>query len=242
MTSPHNLKLPLWYQMAQSLRADIMRRASNDLRLAPEAELAEQYGVSAITARQALKALEQDGLITRRRGRGTFINPERLSERSLQLMGSLDAVVAQQTSEMTDVLEFSKTRIPALYESDFGTEAPVMMFCRLRRDAGEPVSHAINYVAEPYGCRIVPDNLRHASMTQILRDDLNVPIRRIEDTVAAKLPTPEIAEHLDIELTTPILQLTGRTYDDTGQLIDLACISYRADRYEFGVRFDISTG
>ena len=67
-----NRKLPLWYQVSQSLRASILGRSPQDpLRLPTEEQLAGHYGVSVLTMRQALKELEDEGLITRHRRRGT---------------------------------------------------------------------------------------------------------------------------------------------------------------------------
>lgn len=61
-----NRKLPLWYQVSQSLRASILGRSPRDpLRLPTEEQLAGHYGVSVLTMRQALKELEDEGLITR---------------------------------------------------------------------------------------------------------------------------------------------------------------------------------
>ena len=42
-------------------------------RLPSDAELCEQYGVSRMTARQAVQLVATDGLIDRRRGAGTFV-------------------------------------------------------------------------------------------------------------------------------------------------------------------------
>lgn len=57
-------KLPLWYQVSQSLRASILGRSPQDpLRLPTEEQLAGHYGVSVLTMRQALKELEDEGLI-----------------------------------------------------------------------------------------------------------------------------------------------------------------------------------
>lgn len=59
-----NRKLPLWYQVSQSLRASILGRRPHDpLRLPTEEQLAVHYGVSVLTMRQALKELEAEGLI-----------------------------------------------------------------------------------------------------------------------------------------------------------------------------------
>ena len=60
-----NRKLPLWYQVSQSLRASILGRSPRDpLRLPTEEQLAGHYGVSVLTMRQALKELEDEGLIS----------------------------------------------------------------------------------------------------------------------------------------------------------------------------------
>jgi DNA-binding LacI/PurR family transcriptional regulator len=53
-------------------------------KLAAEAELAEQYGVARTTVRRAMQVLEDQGAVTRRRGRGTFLHPQRPQLASLE--------------------------------------------------------------------------------------------------------------------------------------------------------------
>jgi GntR family transcriptional regulator len=233
-----NIKLPMWYQVAQSIRADITSRAPEDLRLPTERDLAAQYGVSVITMRQALKSIEDEGLITRHRRRGTFINEQAVASRPLELLGSLDAVVAQQTSEATDVLQRAVVPVPAQFEEQFGPGARVVMFRRLRHDAGEPVSYAVNYVREAEGRQVRSTQLRTAPMTKILRE-AGVRIHRVQDTVEARLADEEVAALLGIEPGGPVLFFTGTTFDDSDRVVDVACISYRGDRYRFAVGFDV---
>ncbi|MBC7258457.1 MAG: GntR family transcriptional regulator [Chloroflexi bacterium] len=62
-------------------------------RLPPEPELAQRLGISRATLREALRAFEDKGLITRRRGLGTFINaPAPLIDSGLEQLESLDSL------------------------------------------------------------------------------------------------------------------------------------------------------
>ena len=62
--------------VAEKLREYIRSSdAPRSLKLPPEAVIGESMGASRITVRRALSDLEQEGLIQRIHGRGTFINP-----------------------------------------------------------------------------------------------------------------------------------------------------------------------
>jgi GntR family transcriptional regulator len=236
-----NRTLPLWYQVAQGLRADIVsRRAAEAWRLPTEAALAAQYGVSLITVRQALKAIEQEGLITRKRRLGTFVNPDPPAQPPLKLLGTVESVFAQQASEETELLESGReVPVPPELAPLFGAQAQVSFFRRLRRERGEPISYALNYVVPEHGARIRAPQLERAPMTQVLRRDLGIAIGRIENTLEARQATPEAARLLGCELLSPILFFTGVSFDRADRVIDVAQIHYRGDRYKFAVGFDV---
>jgi DNA-binding GntR family transcriptional regulator len=64
----------LWLQVADDLRADIdSGELAPGARLASEAEMAEQYGVSRDTIRRATSELASEGLLVVLHGRGTFV-------------------------------------------------------------------------------------------------------------------------------------------------------------------------
>ena len=67
--------IPLYYQLETILRRKILSGDYKpDTPLPSEDMLAEEYQVSRITVRQALASLEQDGLVLRQRGKGTFVS------------------------------------------------------------------------------------------------------------------------------------------------------------------------
>lgn len=236
-----NRKLPLWYQVSQSLRASILGRSPKDpLRLPTEEQLAGHYGVSVLTMRQALKELESEGLISRHRRRGTFIEPGARRGAPVQLLGSVDAIVAQQSGMRTELLDHGRQAPPAEIAEHFPGLAEVAAYHRLRGDeeTGEPTNHARNYVRPELAERISPGDLLRRPMTKVLRDVVGVGISRITDTVEARLADPETARLLQVPLLSPILHYTGVTYGDDGQALDVAVIQYRGDRFSFTVTLE----
>ncbi|MCQ0022123.1 GntR family transcriptional regulator [Streptomyces somaliensis DSM 40738] len=233
-----NRKLPLWYQVSQSLRASILGRSPDaPLRLPTEEQLAAHYGVSVLTMRQALRELEQEGLISRHRRRGTFIEPGARRSAPRRVLGSVDAIVAQQSGERTTVLGHGAAGVPGELAEYFPDVAEVVTYRRLRRDVetGEPTNWAENAVRPELADRIDVADLERWPMTKVLRDAVGVRISRITDTVEARLADPATAELLEVPLLSPILHYTGVTYDEEGRVADVARIRYRGDRFSFTV-------
>ncbi|MFG2476910.1 GntR family transcriptional regulator [Streptomyces fagopyri] len=236
-----NRKLPLWYQVSQSLRASILGRSPQDpLRLPTEEQLAGHYGVSVLTMRQALKELEDEGLITRHRRRGTFIEPSARRGAPVRLLGSVDTIVAQQSGMTTELLAHGPVPPPAELAEYFPDVAEVGAYHRLRSDekTGEPTNHARNYVRPELAALFDPQDLVRWPMTKVLRDVVGLRISRITDTVEARLADPETARLLQVPLLSPILHYTGIVYGEDGVALDVARIHYRGDRFSFTVTLD----
>jgi DNA-binding FadR family transcriptional regulator len=74
-------------RLAQSIRLGVL---TDGQRLPPERELAETFGVSRVTLREAIRALREVGLVESRRGRGggTFVQSPRMARsRSAERIG-----------------------------------------------------------------------------------------------------------------------------------------------------------
>lgn len=232
-------RLPLWYQVSQSLRASILGRpADAPLRLPTEQHLAVHYGVSVLTVRQALKSLEEEGLISRHRRRGTFIEPGARRAAPVRLLGSVDPIVAERSGMRATLLGHGPEPVPTGLVGWFG-DTPVTAYRRLRYDEdGEPSNWAENHVCSRLADRIDPADLEHWPMTRVLRDRLGVRVSRNTETVEARLADPRTAELLGVPLLGPILHYTGVTYDEDGDVVDVARIHYRGDRFAFSVTLD----
>ncbi|CAM5244134.1 GntR family transcriptional regulator OS=Streptomyces tendae OX=1932 GN=F3L20_09260 PE=4 SV=1 [Streptomyces tendae] len=111
--------------------------------------------------RQALKELEDEGLITRHRRRGTFIEPDALRGAPVRLLGSVDAIVAQQSGMTTELLGHGPAPVPSELAAYFPDLTETAAYHRLRADekTGEPTNHARNHVRPELAERIDPQDL-----------------------------------------------------------------------------------
>ena len=82
-----NNKMPLYLQLADILRTEIVNGVlKENEKLLTEMELGEKYKVSRITVRKALEILEEEELLIRKQGLGTFVTGKRLVRSSNLLM------------------------------------------------------------------------------------------------------------------------------------------------------------
>lgn len=90
--TPHADALPRYSEIEATLRTRIARMAPGDP-LPSDAQLCEEFGVSRMTARAAVRALVDDGLVERVTGRGTFVSVSSREE-SETLAGELECATA----------------------------------------------------------------------------------------------------------------------------------------------------
>ena len=121
--------------------------------LPSEIALAEQLGVSRSTVREAMKLLEQEGLVETRRGMGRFVSalsglrPERPMtkfESITKMMAELGYEVSTKVVSVT--LRFSTPSEQSAFQMGSGSE--VVETRRLREHEGRPCVYSIN-VLEP---------------------------------------------------------------------------------------------
>ena len=134
-------KTARYVEIEQWLRDRVMAGRAGDP-LPSEAELATQFGVSRMTARQAVQNLAAEGLVRRRRGSGTFIAPRRLHRHSGPLMSfTADmhrrGMRASSRLLSAELREASPTEIESLHLTE---PTRVVSISRLRLADGTPMA------------------------------------------------------------------------------------------------------
>ena len=228
--------LPLWYQIADALRAQINDRiTSGDLRLAPESQLAIDYGVSLMTIRQALAALEHEGLISRMRSRGTVINPSAVRGSDLKVIGTLASVWNLQFKEGPKLLSKAKVKTPAEFAAPFANAPMLTYMQRLRHEEGKPINYCVNYVLPEFGDRISKTDIAKWPISRILKEKLGVEVSRMDYVVKSIGASGEVAEHLELPEGTPVLFFSASVFDQAEKLVEIGHVYYRSESFQFDV-------
>jgi GntR family transcriptional regulator len=231
-------KLPITYQLAQVIRADIMRGAyPPGSRLPTELQLASDYDVSVITVQRALKTLEAESLIKRYRARGTFVEQIPAHLISPNSPTALETMLSDEFTNETKILEKKIVPTPPQFQQRFKGAERLMIIKRLVILEGQPWSYTTHYVLPELGRKMTTAQLKRYPMFRILREFVGLPLKHVESSLEAVTAPLEISRLLEIDPLAPTLLFTGALYSTNGLLVDMPEIYYRGDRFKF--RFDM---
>lgn len=218
----------------QHLR-DLIAKGNFDrhARLPPERELAEQLGVSRMTLRQALAALERDGLVTRTAGRngGTFLAHGTV-ERNLSRFTSVPAYLRSQGFDagcrvVAAGVEGADPETARALDMAPGT--PVYDILRVRLADGVPISlERARLPAEPLPGLL--DCALDDSISELVELEYGIALVRAVERIEAVLAGEDEAEALGIRVGAPLMSIKRITYDDGGTAFEYAHDLFRGDR------------
>jgi len=105
--------VPLYYQLETILREKIKTGEYRTGDPFPtEDQLVQSYRLSRITVRKALSALEKDGLIERKRGKGSRVTEGRGHLEPMKLTGMIEDIIAMGVKTKTKILSFDIVHPP----------------------------------------------------------------------------------------------------------------------------------
>jgi GntR family transcriptional regulator len=231
-TSP----VPLYYQLKQILMEKIQGEQWHAGEMIPsEQELQDTYGLSRTTVRQTLTEMVFEGLLTRQRGRGTFVSPSKLTHNPDKRMRLSQSMLQQGLQPGWHVLETAWVTPNPKVQAELGVTAKVYQIKRLRLADEEPIGHHIAYVPEAVARYIQEDTLKVGESSQYLQ---NAP--QMKDSYARRsieaLAANEIdASLLSIDENAPILQIERVTFAADGMPIEFMKARYRGDRFKYQI-------
>lgn len=235
-----HVAIPYYYQLKVILSEEITSGAlAAGTQLPGEHELCAFYDVSRTVVRQALNELYYEGLVERRRGKGTFVARPKLPEGLMSDLAGLHADVTAR-GQTLDTRVLALRTVPAIApvaeRLGLGSGEAVVELERLRHVDGVPWVVVVTYLP----AALVPglearDLGGDASLYRLLADEYGLPVTAALRTVEATVAGERDARLLDVDEGSPLLVLRSVTMTAGDRPFEYFVAHHRGDRSAFTV-------
>jgi len=226
----------LYLQVIDHLKLDIEKGVYKEKEKLPsEFELAKKLGVSRATLREALRILEEDNVIVRRHGVGTFVNTKPMVSSGIEQLNSVTGMIEQAGMKPGTIFLSSSTQEPTDDDARrFNSDLEGMVLVeRVRTANGEPVVYCVDKI---------PSNILSESSIQgdeslldILEKEAG---RRISYAVTKIEPMgyhEKVSPILECDPEASLLVLKQMHFDSSDEPILYSVNYFKADMFSFHV-------
>ena len=220
---------PLYAQLASQIESLVRSGELKSGELLPsEPELCETLGISRSTVRLAFSRLEEDGLLVRRRGKGTYVSSPKVL-RSLARLCSFTQQMAELGIQSTSkVLEFSSIEADD-EELPAGFAGKTFKIVRLRLTDGRPFMTDTAFIPAQIAPTLTREVLEDRSLYDVVEEMTGFTPYRAHETYEAVKLTREEAQLLEAETCAAFL-VKRISKIKSGGMFEMASMLIRGDR------------
>lgn len=231
--------IPYYIQLMAILKGLVVEKKweSGD-QIPGEEELCEIYQISRTVVRQALQELEREGIVVRRKGKGTFIAEPKIVEGLVnKLTGFYSDMVELGLNPQTKILHHrvipADEKVAEFLEIPVGS--PVVDIYRLRLIGDEPIQLVTTYIPL-HLCPLLADvDLTNRSLYDFLEREGGIFISRGRRFIEAVSASTEEAHYLQIGKGDPLIMLKSISFMEDGTPVEYYHAFHRGDRSRFVV-------
>ena len=231
--------LPLYHQVEESLRQDIVNRVYIPGTPIPtETELQKRFNVSRETVRKAVNNLVLTGLVEKRKGVGTFVARPKIVHRTGHLYSSTEEILARGMTPDTAFIEKKEFEPPESMRREMKLEkgVNVIKVKRVRFVNDEPVAILRSYLPKDLAPDLVQVKFENNSLYKTLEQVYNLELNEGDEVIEAGSTEANDAKLLGIPKGSPILVVKRLTYLDNGRVIEKLIALYRSDKFTYQVK------
>ena len=235
-----DLRLPKYYRVKRQL-LDLTGVLPAGAAVPPERELAQRYGTSRTTVRQALAELAVEGKLLRVQGRGTFVAKPKVAQ-VLELTSYTEDMRAHGLQPRSVLLDTGYVTAGDELAGFLGIRAGgrALRIHRLRLADGEPMSIDSSYLSARRFPGLRRNLRKNSSLYKTLASAYGVELAEAEETIETVLAGPEDARLLGVDVGLPLLLVSRHSFDPAGAPVEWARSWYRGDRYKIVTRLRLA--
>lgn len=230
--------IPLYSQLVSIVKRNISAGtlAPGDL-LPSEAELCKTFDISRSTVRQAIGALESEGLVVRKQGRGTFVAEPKVRRRTENVYSFTSEISSMGLTPSSTLIEYEVISptpdIVKMLELS-GPDTKVYRFTRIRNVNGEPLILETSFYPQYIYPSLTRELLQTHSFYSLLYEVGIIPANAV-DSYEAVVMSPKEADLLGCKSGSCGFYVQRRTYNENGMCYEYTQSLMRADRVKLDV-------
>ena len=228
--------IPLYLQIAQRLHHDI---AVGQLRpgatIGSEAALTKRFGVSRVTLRQAIALLVDQGIVSRRHGKGTFVEAAPLDYPLDALVGTTQVFSALGREWRSEVASLQTTRagedtarLLQLRPTD-----RVTRITRVDYAGRDALAVAHIQLPETVGKKLGIRDIEAKPLYPLLSEKAGERADLAHQTMRAAAASREVSSLIGIDEGAPVMVVSRVTHNSNGRPIEYSEVYFRADSIRF---------
>ena len=206
--------------------------------LPSEASIAKELGVSRNTLREAYISLENEGIIVRRHGIGTFVANSPFIQDTHNEYSHFSQII-QKVGYSPNFQTLSMDVEPASQDVSevFKTDASEEIRCikRIVLADQQPVIYVDDYIAPGVNAVIQNWDEFDGNMVDFLTNALETPLHQIQSFIRAATLTERISKYLGLPAGSPVLSVRSTIFTNDNQPVTYSKLIFNSDIIELNI-------
>jgi GntR family transcriptional regulator len=226
--------IPLYHQLAELIAADIRSGvyAAGD-RIPSEHQLVAAHGIGRPTVRQALDSLVRRGVLSRRRGSGTFVAPQPEVVDLFSLAGTMVSFTGAGLSPIVEILDGPTRQVVAADPANPFSGGPAIVLSRLSRVEDKPVLVEDIFLHPVLFAGLESMDLAGQSLSRITAEHFHLTLSGGEQQFRVASPDARLARLLGLARGASVLMVHRTLHFPDAPRAIFSVLSCRTDRFVF---------
>jgi GntR family transcriptional regulator len=233
--------VPYYHQVKEAVKVLIVKGGLKPGDMLPsEFNLSEQLGISRLVVHRAYRELVTEGLLIRKRPKGTFVSPP--IHRGYRVTGPLFSMTENLVQDgMTPSNRILTQEVISADEEARGElhlpkGARVVHLYNLRLVNGLPFAVEDMYFPAERFPALAEMDMNNRSVYEVLEKEYHAHPHEAEDVVTAGPATREEGRLLGINKGATVMRLRRTSVDRQGRIVEYSKVVLHAERYQFVAR------